>query len=377
MKTFAVSLIAVFGLLQVAKADNFADGEFVAQVRGRCGSECRKELKSALEAKGMTSCSIKKNAARIYSKSFVFVRCEATGATSAAAASAVAQEIGAAFSSCKNVRIDQVEADMEMQTAQAPPRGSLWGLDEVDGKKDNRRCLNSKLGRGVDIFILDTGCNASRGGMCTSDVTGESTCSDKNGHGIHVAGTATSSRYGVAPRARRHCLKVLGASGNGPLSNIIKAIARVVKFRKGSRRPGVINISIRGPRNSAVNAAVNAASGRGLYFSIAAGNDRENACTKSPASASPGDRYAFTVAAHDVKGVRYSSTNFGSCVDLSAPGVRILSDGGYKTGTSMAAPHVAGAIANLLSDRKRVSLGSLVARRIVKGLKKKALQIKC
>lgn len=261
---------------------------------------------------------------------------------------------------------------------------TLWGVDQVDGTVNNERCpLSSSVGDGVDAYIMDTGCTPDTGALCTSEFRvkgkGSSPCRDDDGHGTHVAGTTTSGTYGVAPKATLHCLKVLTSQG-GSVSGIINGISRVVRHHDAAGgRKGVVNMSLGGGFSQSFNDAVIAASGDGLYFTLAAGNEAVDACTTSPASATVGDdEFIYSVAAHDKNGVAASFTNFGTCSDLSAPGVEIMSTNEVVySGTSMAAPHVAGAIAVVLSDGGAVNLGSITGASIIPGINKPVLEISC
>lgn len=375
------SIVFVFAtLLHIAAAVSLLDGEYIVQMQGDCVSDCRKEMNKCLYIAGMKSCNLS-DVVKIKSKSWGFVQCPQMQRVSRRIRNAHTSREGVLIERAlrraqhTNVSIERVDSDGEVRAYEIPLE--LWGLDEVDGVKNDRRCSETGLhGQGVDIYILDTGCRADYGAMCTSEFRND-TCRDENGHGTHVAGIATSEKWGVATRSTRHCLKVLKRHGYGSYAKMIKAISRVVAEQAKTGRPGVVNMSFGGERYSVINAAINEASGDGLYFTIAAGNTNIDACLLSPASAAQGDPHVFSVAAHDRNGKKAFFTNFGNCTDISAPGVNIVSENGYRSGTSMAAPYVAGAIAELLSDGKAVNIAALTGTRVVDGINKPALNISC
>ncbi len=166
---------------------------------------------------------------------------------------------------------------------------------------------------------------------------------DCNGHGTHVGGTVGGSTYGVAKGVALRGVKVLDCQGSGSYSGIIAGFDWV---RQNAVKPAVANASLGGGYSSAVNNAATNLANSGVHLSVAAGNDNQDACNYSPASA-PG---ALSVAASDSGDRKASFSNYGSCTDLYAPGVSITSArmGGGATamsGTSMASPHVAGVAA--------------------------------
>jgi subtilisin family serine protease len=168
---------------------------------------------------------------------------------------------------------------------------------------------------------------------------------DCNGHGTHVAGIIGAASYGVANQVRLHGLRVLNCTGSGTISAIIAAIDWV---RVNRVNPAVANLSLGGGFSSALNTAVNNLANSGVFVSVGAGGDAGNACNVSPASAAS----AMTVAASTSTDARASYTNYGSCVDIYAPGSSIISTWHTTTsatntisGTSMAAPHAAGVAA--------------------------------
>ena len=168
---------------------------------------------------------------------------------------------------------------------------------------------------------------------------------DCNGHGTHVAGIIGATSYGVANRVSLHGLRVLNCSGSGTTSAIIAAIDWV---RVNRVNPAVANLSLGGGFSSALNTAVNNLANSGVFVSVGAGGENQSACNSSPASAAA----AMTVAASTSTDAKASYSSYGSCVDIYAPGSSIISTWHTGTaatstlsGTSMAAPHAAGAAA--------------------------------
>lgn len=223
-------------------------------------------------------------------------------------------------------------------------------------------------GQGVTVYIVDTGVYpehsefGGRASLGANFITG-SADTDENGHGTHCAGTIGGATYGVAKNVTIVGVKVLDADGSGSNSGVISGIDWVVKHAGGS---GVLSMSLGGSYSSALNSAVSSTINSGVTVVVAAGNDNANAAFYSPASAPA----AITVGAIDQKYVKASFSNYGSVVDVFAPGVNILSSWiGGKTatntisGTSMATPHVAGLAAYLISLH-RLSSPAAVSNRI-------------
>jgi len=238
-----------------------------------------------------------------------------------------------------------------------------WGLDAVDQRLQplSNTYNYPNTASNVRIYVLDTGIRITHtdfGGRATwgTNLTGDGINTDCNGHGTHVAGTAAGATYGVAKGARLTAVKVLGCSGqNGDVATVIAGVDWVT----GDHQPGqpaVANMSL-GDWNSPVeNTAIAGSIADGVTYTVAAGNGHQNACLFSPASAPD----AITVGAVRTDLVNYIASdysNYGPCVDLFAPGDYIVSDGKNSdtenqvlmSGTSMAAPHVAGAAALVLS----------------------------
>jgi subtilisin family serine protease len=183
---------------------------------------------------------------------------------------------------------------------------------------------------------------------------------DCHGHGSHVSGTVgardnTRGVVGVAPGLPITSLKVLDCESHGWYSDMVAAIDWVAR---NARKPAVANMSIGGNPSQAVDDAIRRAVRSGVFFALSAGNKATSACNQTPARAGAGTNNGIlTVAALDENNREASFSNYGSCVDIWAPGVKILSTGnsggiGYMSGTSMAAPHGAGAAALYLSRNR-------------------------
>lgn len=252
-----------------------------------------------------------------------------------------------------------------------------WGADSVNGKKDGASCSpdRSQLGKDVNVYVLDAGCTPNPDvGLCATMVErGDDAkdCLDREGHGNHVAGTVGDPHVGVAPRCIVHCVKVLASDGTGKASEVISGIAKATDhFQKSKKAGGVLNLSLGGlvdGSSPVLESAIHAAAETGMFITLAAGNDDLDACGISPARTADGELSAgriFTVQSHDSRHNPSGFSNWGKCTTISGPGEKILSttdpgNFGYYSGTSQAAPHVAGAIAILLSDGRNVTIDSL------------------
>lgn len=242
-----------------------------------------------------------------------------------------------------------------METIQNHPPN--WGLDRIDQAK---LPLNSSYeykydGTGVKVFVLDSGISSThkefgnRSIPCANFFDDED-CDDAAGHGTHVAGTIGGLSMGVAKNVDLVNVKVLG-DGGGSFSGVIAGVDFVIQEKKTNpNTPMVINMSlgVRFIRIHEFEDIVNEAIASGIVVVVAAGNSAKSACMMSPAYIPS----AITVAASDTNDFSATFSNHGKCVDIYAPGVHILSasatdDESYTflQGTSMAAPHVAGAAA--------------------------------
>ena len=252
-----------------------------------------------------------------------------------------------------NPSVDYIEHD-QIAHIVATQTGATWGLDRIDQRAlplSGTYTYNT-TGLGVDAYCIDTGIRFTHvdfGGRAVTGydaITIGGTAADGNGHGTHTAGTIGGTTYGVAKAVRLIAVRVLDNSGSGSYSQVIAGIDWVTGNH--TTRPAVANMSLGGPVDAALDAAVRRSIADGVTYSVSAGNSAANVSTQSPADVAE----AITVGATDNTDAFASFSNFGAGVDISGPGVNVTSD--YFTsntatavlsGTSMSSPHVAGAAA--------------------------------
>ncbi|MDG4794785.1 S8 family serine peptidase [Micromonospora sp. WMMD1082] len=253
-----------------------------------------------------------------------------------------------------------VEQNHTVSIAATQTNPPSWGLDRIDQRNLplNNSYTYPNTAANVTSYVIDTGIRTSHSDFGTRATWGTNTVdsnnTDCNGHGTHVAGTVGGTAYGVAKATRLVAVKVLNCSGSGTNAGVIGGVDWVTA---NAVKPAVANMSLGGGANTALDNAIINSINSGITYAVAAGNgnalgQRQNACNYSPARAAP----AITVGATQNNDAAASFSNFGTCVDILAPGVSITApwhtnDTATNTisGTSMASPHVAGAAALVLS----------------------------
>ncbi|QRK06355.1 S8 family serine peptidase [Archangium violaceum] len=258
---------------------------------------------------------------------------------------------------------------------------ATWGLDRIDTRTRalDQRYVQSTTGKGVHVYVIDTGIRTSHvdfagrignGATAINDGRGAEDC---GGHGTHVAGTIGGSTWGVAKDVILHPVRVLDCEGSGSLGGVIAGIDWVTRSRQ---KPAVANMSLGGGAHPFIDDAVRKSIAAGVTYVVAAGNNDGDACQKSPARTPE----ALTVGATSIEDKRAWFSNWGSCVDLFAPGQDIKStwytanDATHTiSGTSMAAPHVAG-VAALFLEKNPSATPAAVTKALLDGSTPDAVQ---
>ncbi|MEU0279057.1 S8 family serine peptidase [Streptomyces sp. NPDC006195] len=254
--------------------------------------------------------------------------------------------------------VDKVVQNRTFTVSATQANPPSWGLDRIDQTAtagDSAYTYPDGAGEGVTAYVLDTGVRIShqdfegRASYGYDAIDGDNSADDGYGHGTHVAGTIAGASHGVAKKAKIVSVRVLDDNGSGTTEQVVAGIDWVAANHQG---PSVANMSLGGGADPALDEAVRNAIASGVTFGVAAGNDSSDASTTSPARVEE----AITVASSTETDGQSSFSNYGTLVDLYAPGSAITSDWndsdtGVNTisGTSMATPHVVGAAAIYLA----------------------------
>ncbi|MGW1765509.1 S8 family peptidase [Streptomyces sp. NPDC002073] len=269
--------------------------------------------------------------------------------------------------------VAQVVQDSVVHADTTQPNPPSWGLDRIDRRRKpglDKKYIHPTAangGAGVTAYIIDTGVSLSHhdfGGRARSgyDAVNPGTpAEDEQGHGTHVAGTVAGTTFGVAKKAKIVAVRVLDANGSGTTAQVVAGIDWVTR---NAVKPAVANMSLGGSANTALDTAVRNSIAKGITYAVAAGNENKDASTKSPARVTA----ALTVGSTQTDDRRSDFSNYGASVDLFAPGSDITSAAWWDddssttlSGTSMAAPHVAGAAALYLATHRTASPATVAA----------------
>ncbi|KAG9244030.1 serine protease 2 [Calycina marina] len=296
--------------------------------------------------------------------------------------------------------VDFIEKDSVVQTlgddAGELEKNAPWGLARISHRDSltfsdfNKYLYAADAGEGVDVYVIDTGTNVDHVDFdgrahWGKTIPANDADEDGNGHGTHCSGTVAGKKYGVAKKANVYAVKVLKSNGSGTMADVVKGVewaanAHVEKAKKGKKgfKGSAANMSLGGSKSPALDRAVDGAVDAGIHFAVAAGNDNADSCNYSPAAS----KNSITVGASALDDSRAYFSNYGTCNDIFAPGLNILSTWiGSKyavntiSGTSMASPHVAGLLAYYLSLQPSSDSAYAVAEITPKKLKEQIISI--
>ena len=251
-----------------------------------------------------------------------------------------------------------------------------WGLDRINQRNLPLDCeINNENDNGdITVYVLDTGIDTSHPWLQNSEWgtncvglngcgVGDGNNADEQGHGTHVAGIIGGLNVGVSKNIKIISVKVLGDNGSGSTTGIIRGLLWVLQDVNNRKTKGIINMSLGGGKSTHLDNVINSLYDQGIITVVAAGNDDKDACNVSPARADK----AVTVGASTSADTEASFSNHGSCVDIFAPGHNIYSTypvakGSTETlsGTSMAAPFVAGVIAHIWSNNIHLEASEII-----------------
>jgi len=260
-----------------------------------------------------------------------------------------------------DARVKHVIEDSWIGLAGVQDDPPSWGLDRIDQRPTPLDGAYSygRDGAGVHIYVIDSGVLSTHADLAGRVDTTEAFSAvpdgagteDCFGHGTFVAAVAAGTTFGVAKAATVHPVRVLDCGGRGSASQLVAGIDWVTA---NHRTPSVANISLSGAENYAIDVAISISIANGMTYTVAAGNNGANACAYSPGRVAT----ALTVGASDLSDMRLGFSNYGLCLDVFAPGYQVTSAWAWDdqasvtmSGTSAAAPHVAGAVALYLSER--------------------------
>ena len=333
-------------------------GEYVVVLKGKASSTLSASAAAAVDAT-INSLASKHNAEVGFRYTAALLGFSAK--MSEADALALAADPSVAF----------VEENGKVYASATVQTGATWGLDRIDQQSLPLDTKYTQLGdgEGSTIFIVDTGIRPTHVEFTGRLMPGFTAIADglvtadANGHGSHVAGTAAGSTYGVAKKAKLGPVRVLGMNGSGTNEGVVAGIDYVAAQAATTPR-AVANMSLGGNASAVIDAATAGVVTAGVVMVVAAGNEMQDACLVSPARTPS----AITVGATGQMDARAMFSNFGTCVDIFAPGVGITSAWFTSdivtntiSGTSMAAPHVAGAAAAYRAANPSASAAQVAA----------------